>query len=144
MSIRKRVDDALALHSLGRFDGALLSALVAAAATARREIPDRRISDKECFEAFLHKSKACQRILSIEFRGEMHSIPHIFYKWLRCELVHEGGIPLDIEFIGNPNDCALSLRAGGVPHYTLQLSHSWLFEIIQLVKSSSVNRDDFS
>jgi ABC-type protease/lipase transport system fused ATPase/permease subunit len=35
MSIRRRYDDALALDELGRFDGAPISALVAAAATAR-------------------------------------------------------------------------------------------------------------
>src|SRR6185295_14062865 len=127
MSIRRRVDDALALHQLGRFDGALLSALVAAAATARRETPDRNVRDRECFERFLGKSAACQRIFNVEYRGALHSIPHIFYKWLRCELVHEGAVPIDIEFLGDPNDGVLSLRAGGAPQEVLQLSHGWLF-----------------
>lgn len=82
-------------------------------------------------------------IVGVEFRGELHSIPHIFYKWLRCELVHEGGIPMDIEFVGNTGSKQLSLRAGGAPHYVLQLSHGWLFEILHLVKTASVNRDEF-
>jgi hypothetical protein len=143
ISIRSRFDDALALHQLGRFDGALLSALVAAAATARLEMPDRSIGDRECFEAFLCKSDACQRIRGIEYRGELHSIPHIFYKWLRCELVHEAGIPLDIEFVGDPGDGSLSIRAGGAPEYTLQLSHGWLFEVLHLVKASPANESQF-
>jgi hypothetical protein len=143
MSIRRRVDDALALHQLGRFDGALLSALVAAAATARRETPDRRVSDRECFETFFAKSTACQRILSVEYRDELHSIPHIFYKWLRYELVHEGTVPLDIEFVGDPKDRVLSLRAGGAPLEVLQLSHGWLFEVLHLVQTSLANRGEF-
>jgi hypothetical protein len=143
MTVRRRVDDALALHQAGRFDGALLSALVAAAATARREIPDRVVGDRECFETFLGKSKACQHILAVEYRGEPHSIPHIFYKWLRCELVHEGSLPVDIEFVGDSNDGTLSLRAGGAPDYVLQLSHGWLFEVLYLVQTSPANCDEF-
>ncbi|MHC4508557.1 MAG: hypothetical protein ACYTAO_06290 [Planctomycetota bacterium] len=142
MSIRRRVEDAVALHKLGRFDGALLSALVAAASTARTEIPDRNVSDRECFEKFLAKSAAGQRI-KVEFRGELHSIPHIFYKWLRCELVHEGSIPLDIEFVAEPSSGQLSFRAGGAPHYVLQLSRGWLSEILRLVKTFTTNRGEF-
>jgi len=143
MSVRRRVDDALALHQLGRFDGALLSALVAAAATARREMPDRSVGDRECFEAFLSRSRACTCIKGVEFRGELRSVPSIFYKWLRCELVHEGGVPLDIEFVGDPDDGGLSVRAGGAPEYVLQLSHGWLFEVLHFVQTSPANRDEF-
>lgn len=133
----------MALHNLGRFDGALLSALIAAAATARKEKPDKRnVGDRECFEAFLAKGTA-KRITGVEFRGELHSIPHIFYKWLRCEFVHEGGIPMDIEFVGDVNSGLLSIRAGGAPNYVLQLSHGWLFEILHLVKTSPMNMEEF-
>jgi hypothetical protein len=142
MSIRRRVEDALALHDLCRFDGALLCALVAAAATARKEEPSKKVSERACFESFLAKG-AARMIVGVEFRGELHSIPHIFYKWLRCELVHEGGIPMDIEFVGDIGSKQLSLRAGGAPHYVLQLSHGWFFEILRLVKTASVNRDEF-
>lgn len=142
MSISRRVEDAMTLHKLGRFDGALLSALIAAAATARKENPDRKIGDRDCFEAFLAKG-AARRIVGVEFRGELHSIPHIFYKWLRCELVHEGGIPMDIEFVGDVADKRLSIRAGGAPHFVLQLSHGWLFEILRQVQESPANKDAF-
>jgi hypothetical protein len=142
MSIRRRVEDAMTLHDLGRFDGALLSALIAAAATALKERPDKKIGDRECFEAFLAKGTS-QRIVGVEFRGELHSIPYIFYKWLRCELVHEGGIPMGIEFVGDVGSRLLSIRAGGAPNYVLQLSHGWLFEILDLVRTSPLNNDDF-
>lgn len=112
MSIRKRVEDAVALYELGRFEGALLSVLVAAASTARREMPNRSVGDRECFETFLGKSPAAQRIM-------------------------------DIEFVSDPTSRHLSLRAGGAPHYVLQLSHGRLFEILQLVKTSPANYDEF-
>jgi hypothetical protein len=133
----------LELHRLNRFEGALLCALVAAAATARKEQPNRNLGDRECFEAFLAKG-AFQRIGEVEFRGRLHAIPHIFYKWLRCELVHEGSVPIDIEFIGDKSSGVLSLRVGGAPSYVLQLSHGWLFEILHLVKISRANEDEFT
>lgn len=37
-----------------RYEGAFLNALIAVAATARREYPDNS-SDRECFENFLDK-----------------------------------------------------------------------------------------
>lgn len=142
MSIRRRVDDAMRLYKLRRFDGALLCALIAAAATARKERPDRKICDRECFEAFLAKGGAL-RIVRVEFRGELHPVPHIFYKWLRCELVHEGSIPMDIEFVGHPEDPKTSVRAGGAPHFVLQLGHGWMFEILHLVRNSPSNKGEF-
>lgn len=142
MSIRRRVEDAMFLQGNGRFEGALLVALVAAAATARKEQPDRNVNDRECFEMFLGKGHA-RHIGGVEFRGEIHSIPHLFYKWLRCELVHEGGIPLDIEFVGNLENRQLGIRAGGAPHYVLQLTHGWFFEILEMVKTSPANHDEF-
>ena len=105
MSIRKRVEDALLLYKNGRHEGAFLTALVAVAATARREYPNRKMTDRECFETFLNKRH--RGILQVEFRGELHTIPYIFYKWFRCELVHEGGLPMDVEFIDSAGLAAL-------------------------------------
>lgn len=36
--------------------------------------------------------------ISVEFRGELHSLERVFYKWMRCELVHDGGLPVDLQF----------------------------------------------
>ena len=97
MGIRSRVADALLLYENGHHEGAFLNALVAVAATPRRECADPNIGDRECFESFLDR---CRRgVISVEFRGELHTVPHILYKWFRCQLVHEGGLPVDIEFI---------------------------------------------
>jgi hypothetical protein len=139
MSIRKRVEDALLLYKNGRHEGAFLTALVAVAATARREDPDRKMADRECFETFLDKRR--RDILQVEFRGELHTIPHIFYKWFRCELVHEGGLPIDVEFIESEE---LSLRAGGAPNYILKISYGWFHWLIAAVVEASCNKEEFA
>jgi hypothetical protein len=99
MSIRARVEDALLLWESGRREGAFLSALVAVAATSRQRFPDRKaVGDREAFERSVSAAHSVR--LSVEYRGEVHPIEHVLYKWLRCELVHEGEVPVDIEFIG--------------------------------------------
>jgi len=108
MSIHERVEDALFLYQNGRYEGAFLTALLAVAATAGREEAKNKMGDRACFEAFLDRRR--RGVLKVEFRGELHTIPHIFYKWFRCELVHEGGLPIDVEFI--KSDEYLSELAG--------------------------------
>lgn len=139
MSVRARVEDALFLYSGGRHEGAFLSALVAVAASARREVPDRSIGDRECFERFL--DQRWRGVLAVEFRGECHPIPRIFYKWFRCELVHEGGLPVDVQFIDTEE---LSVRAGGAPEYVLKVSHGWFHWLIRAVIDAPCNVSEFA
>jgi len=53
MSIRERLDDARILFAQGRRDGALLSVLIAVAATSRRRYPRTTMRDDEAFIRFL-------------------------------------------------------------------------------------------
>jgi len=99
MSIRNRVEDAQLLWRSGRLEGAFLSALVAVAATSRRKFP-KPIKDKDAFEHFLNQGWFAR--LSVEYRNEAHPIYHIFYVWFRCELIHEGTLPFDIEILQDP------------------------------------------
>jgi len=138
MSIKSRIEDALLLYQNGRYEGAFLNALVAVAATSRHEIQDRSIGDRECFEKFLDKKR--RGVIKIEFRGELHTVPHIFYKWFRCELVHEGGLPIDVEFIKTED---MSIRAGGAPEYILKISHGWFHWLINSVIEAPCNEKDF-
>ena len=138
MSIKARIEDALILYQNGRYEGAFLNALVAVAATSRLEIPDRSVGDRECFEKFLNKKY--RGIISVEFRGKQHSVPHIFYKWFRCELVHEGGLPIDVEFIETES---MSVRAGGAPNYILQISHGWFHWLVDAVIEAPCNEKEF-
>lgn len=142
MSIRARIDDALFLWDNGRLEGAFLSALAAVAASARRQFPDRKaVGDREAFERFLASAHSVR--ISVEYRGECHPVEHIFYKWLRCELVHEGGIPVDIRFMPDAQPGAMSVRAGGAPDFVLKISHGWFDHLVSAVISAPVNADEF-
>jgi hypothetical protein len=143
MSIRDRIEDAKFLWQNGRHEGAFLSALLAVAATARLRYPDRKaVKDGEAFTQFFKNARPGN--LGVEFRGELHPIEHIFYKWLRCELVHEGGLPVDIKFMDNTAPNSLSFRAGGAPNFVLLLSYSWFEHLVAIVASAPENASIFS
>ena len=143
MSIVARIEDAQLLWHSGRHEGAFLSALIAVAATSRLRFPDRKaMNDGDAFEAFLKSTHDVR--LSVEFRGELHSIERIFYKWLRCELVHEAKLPVDIEFFRDGVCRTLSVRAGGAPEFKLRLSEGWFQHLVGLVVSAQENTSAFS
>jgi hypothetical protein len=54
--------------------------------------------------------------------------------------VHEGGLPIDVEFIESEE---LSLRAGGAPNYILKISHGWFHWLISAVVEASCNKEEF-
>ena len=126
--LQERIDDARFLWRSGRREGAFLLALVAIAARARLEHPSIA-GDRERFERFL-RSRLTQTI-SLEFRGEMQTWQHLFYKWMRCTLVHEGGLPIDIAFMEGVGENDLMLRAGGGPDFKLLVSPGWLSKLLE-------------
>lgn len=135
MSIRARVEDALFLYQNGRYEGAFLNILVAVAATSRKEYPNIS-GERERFELFLNSR--WRGVISVEYRSKCYPIPQIFYKWFRCELVHEGGLPVDIELLDTD---VMSLRAGGHPEYVLKISRGWFHWLVQSVIQASCNAD---
>jgi hypothetical protein len=142
MSVEARVEDARLLWRNGRREGAFLTALVAVAATSRKRFSDRRaVTDRDAFERFLEMAHSVR--LAVEYRGECHAIEHIFYKWFRCELVHEGGLPIDIEFISSDEPGLLSVRAGGAPDFVLKVSEGWFNHLIGAVIAAPENEGLF-
>lgn len=138
MGVQNRIDDALLLWNNGRREGAFLSALVAVAATSRKRFPDHdTVTDRLAFERFLESAHSVR--LSVEYRGDCHPIEHIFYKWFRCELVHEGGLPLDISFMPNSVE-TLSVRAGGAPEFKLKVSEGWFHHVVAAVVKAPENQ----
>jgi hypothetical protein len=137
--IVNRIDDALLLWKRGRTEGAFLSALVATAATARLRYP--QLNDREGFEGFLRDSHTVR--LSVEYQGVCHPIEHILYKWLRCELVHEGGLPVDIEVCNDDEPGVMSVRAGGAPDYILRVGNGWFHRLITSVSIAPENAQYF-
>lgn len=124
-AIRDRTNDARFLWDQRRRESALLLALVAVAARARLQHP--KLGDRERFVRTLEDAMSAR--ISVEFRGRQHPIEELLYKWLRCELVHSGGIPQDI-VIDDALAPGLSLRAGGAPEYVLKLSPGWFEHLI--------------
>lgn len=136
MSIAERLEDADLLWRSGRREGALLSVLVAVSATARRTFPS--VGDREAFVQFLKTAHGWS--MGVEHRGELVDIDLMFYKWLRCELVHAGGLPRDIRFddsFTEPGACGV--RAGGKPEFTVLLSPGWYHFLVDAVRGASVN-----
>jgi hypothetical protein len=130
MSIANRLADARYLWKAGRVEGAFLNVLVATAAAARTVFPDEK-SDRRAFELFVASTSRAK--VAVEFRGQLHSIEHILYVWLRCELVHDGTIPLDIELVPDDDHDKLWVRAGGAPDYVLKLSYGWFHHLFRAV-----------
>lgn len=133
--IRNRIDDALFLWKNGHEEGAFLSVLIAVTATARLRYP--KMKDRECFEQFLRDTHSVR--LGVEYRGECHPIEYIFYKWLRCQLVHEGGLPLNIKFMKEDETGLMSVRAGGAPEYILKIGRGWFANMIGSVMQAPEN-----
>ena len=107
------------------------------------EIRTQPISDRDAFERFLEEERSGPRILGVEYRGEIHSPEHIFYKWLRCELVHRASLPMDIRFIDRDKPDSRSIRAGGAPEYVLELGHGWFSYLRDIVMCARENADEF-
>lgn len=137
MSIQDRLEDAALLWSQGRREGAFLSVLVAAAATARKTFPEIK-SDREAFEAFMSTTHSWT--IEIEHRGKLVDVDRLFYTWLRCELVHTARLPPDLRFdadFADPDTCVV--RAGGAPDYTVLLSLGWYDFLVNAVKAAQVD-----
>ena len=119
MSAEDRLIDAQGLWAAGRREGALLLAMVALAASARRAHPGT--TDRDAFVTFLKSRHAWT--ISVEFRGDQWDLDALFYKWLRCELVHEAGLPVDIRIDNSLT--GLGVRAGGAPEFLLLIAPGW-------------------
>ena len=128
VTISDRIEDANFLWRSGRREGALLSVLIAVAAVAATKHPTLR--DRDRFEKYVRESSNVR--LSVEFRGQLYPLETIFYKFLRCELVHEGGLPQDIKFADEEQENTMSVRAGGAPDYLLIVGNGWYFHLANL------------
>lgn len=127
----ERVGDALLLWNQGRREGAFLLAIVAVIVRARRAYPDDREGD--AFRCYV-ESRLGPR-LSIEYRGAQWPIERLFYTWFRCEIVHQGGLPVDIRFMDGEGADSLAVRAGGAPEYVVLVSPAWFHQLIEWARA---------
>ena len=101
MSVKDRIIDAQLLYANGRKEGALLSILVAVAATARKRYPVGSKADGDAFTSFLAEElpKVIRvKHFNVKFRNEMILLQVLLYKFIRCNLAHEAELPEDIKF----------------------------------------------
>jgi len=140
MRVYNRVGDAIFLWQHDRHDGALLSALIATAATAR--VRYRRLGDGAAFkkflaDSFLNRISVADRIL--KYQGKRQPIEHILWTWLRCEMVHKGSLPPDIEFM-RKSVRGLSARRGDASKSMLQIPQGWFHLLIDALIFAPENK----
>lgn len=170
MSIREQVEDADFLERNGRHIGALTMLLLAVAASSRLTFPTgtqsttepgKPMSDGEAFKLFL--GGRIRKILfgdfggpdagdtgiGVEFRGEQHDVAQILYKFYRCELVHDGHLPEDVEFV-SPGGLSPSMTiSSGVTNVTISsrgkmvLDYGWLALLKKAVTHARCNGSEF-
>lgn len=164
MSIKLQVEDAIFLKEHGRHLGALTSLVLAVAASSRKtfpkgtrstENPENKMSDREAFTLFLGGrirkilfgdfggSETGNSGISVNFKDKQHDIAYIIYKYYRCELIHEGELPEDIEFKPSENE-QLSIANSGVSisiscGSTMVLDYGWIDLLIEAVVNARCN-----
>lgn len=94
MSIEARLRDARFLYDNGRFEGALLMVLVAAAGTSKLRRP--KAFDKEAFVKFVEEEGLGGCPVTVD--GNEHSAADFFYKFLRNNLIHEATLHSQVVF----------------------------------------------
>lgn len=167
MSVRKQVEDARFLAQNGRYVGALTILMLAVAASSRKVFPKgntksfkkpkENMRDDEAFTQFL--GGRIQKILlgapgdsdygrsglAVGFKGAQYDVEYLLYKYYRCELIHEGTLPEDVEFVpvnGNTSDRAgisVSISCGD----KLVLDHGWIDLLIEAVVGAKCNGAEF-
>lgn len=164
MSIRQRLEDAVILDSIGRKDGALLSVLIAVAATSRLRYPKgtksnlnpkKKMDDNEAFQTFINEesesvygkgrflklSSPCPDPNNPSAPAANLSHAAILYKYVRCELVHVAELPHTIEF-QRYNDGGLH-TAYIAEENKFVFSDSWLSRLIRVVVFAGENNGMF-
>jgi hypothetical protein len=102
MSVKDRIEDSKLLFHAGRLEGALISVLLAAAATSRKRYPAvTKMGDRAAFEQFLKDERAKftgGTEVTIDFCGETLTLESILYKFVRNCLIHEAELDDHVSF----------------------------------------------
>lgn len=102
------------------------------------------MGDAEAFETFVGEEMVSicgAENFNVRFRGDMHRIESVFYKWLRCELAHAGSLPSDVHFVRDQPSGGRMISVE--PSSGLTLGHGWLIALIDVVINAPENRDQF-
>lgn len=150
MSITARLQDAKLLYDNGRYEGALLSVLVAAAGTSRkryphgtisRRDPKKKMGDGEAFETFIAEEMQRVGTCAVYFNDECNSAEKVFYKWLRCSLAHEAELPNEICFRPSESNIIAGFCRDPGPPERLVVTHTITLLIGHVVATATENSD---
>ncbi|KPH92915.1 hypothetical protein AMS58_19950 [Pseudoalteromonas porphyrae] len=170
MSIKIQVEDAKFLAENGRHLGALTNLMLAVAASSRKTFPkgktkslkdpSKKMGDSEAFTLFIGGrirkilfgdfggSETGNSGISVNFKNKQYDIAFILYKFYRCELVHEGELPEDIEFSPPRESMNLGMSNNGVSvsvscGNTMVLDYGWIDLLVESVVSARCNGKTF-
>lgn len=136
MTIRERFDDAVNLYHSGRYEGSLISTLIAIAGAARRHFP-RPIQDNKAFADYIEEQTG--HILECIVTDQKSlTVGEVFYKFYRCNLIHEAELPANI--ILDVNDPGCTIRPA-LPGWSFSLG--WLFKLWEILIQDRVLRPQF-
>jgi hypothetical protein len=131
MTIRKRIDEAIALARNGFDEAALIIVLVAIAGASRRKYGIGKGKDRKFFTRYIHErlNKVFEgqggwmsTVISFSFNGKMVNLADVLYDELRCNLIHEAEMPADVKLDSTNPTSSLSIIDGN----TVQLGRGWL------------------
>lgn len=142
MSIQNRIRKAESDFAIGDYENSLIQVLIAVAATSKKRYP--KLSDRQAFETFLANDFGPSigiigGYIKIAYRGEMHTMEHILYKFLRCNLLHEAEAPPDIVFL--PPESEVFINPQGDK---LRLNYSLITQLINVIKVAPENKAVFT
>ncbi len=152
MSIKNRIEDAQILYKNGRKEGALLSTLIAVAATSRKRYPRERKgikakenSDKYVFRLFVSEEMSKRgpgwsedNPLPITFQDEKLLLPEVLYRCVRNELVHEAKLPEYIAF-----ESGDGMRITILNNKKITFTDGIIFNLAKIVVEAPENNDLF-
>lgn len=78
----------------------------------------------------------------VSFKGKSLDIAQFLYKYYRCELVHQGDLPEDVEFVP-PRGVASGLSVGISSGSKFALDYGWINLLIKAVVEAPCNGEEF-
>jgi hypothetical protein len=139
MSVKDRIEDSKLLFHAGRLEGALISVLLAVAATSRKRYPaTTKMTDRAAFEQFLKDERikiTGGREVGIEFCGETLTLESILYRYVRNCLIHEAELHDHVSF--DYGDYLVDKR--GTTNY-LTFSSELVIRLAYVVETSPENK----
>jgi hypothetical protein len=138
LTIRKRIEEAVALARAGYADAALTLTLVAIAAASRKKYTKAEIrEDGKAFKKYLEAritqtltdgAKTEGAFLTFPYKGKEVTIAEVLYTDFRCNLIHEASLPSGVRLDSSSNEMSFTL--GGTE---LVLGRGWLQILINAV-----------